>query len=154
MTFQPGVSLYLSTVMVVTKMCSNLAKMLNDWSCCSVLGSPYCARWLTLTQSWYTGKFSSTVGLILPFCRDRWSEVLDSRLRLSSPDHSEEELVDKEEEVENEDYGEEHVYQTLDSGDNCSNTAPVYALPLKLKVKFHWKGFWMLVVLVPLVKML
>lgn len=62
---------------------------------------------------------------------------MDSRLRLSSPDHSEEELVGKEEEVENEDDREEHVYQTLDSGDNCSNTGPVYALPFKLKVKFH-----------------
>ncbi|XP_026234953.1 centrosomal protein of 89 kDa [Anabas testudineus] len=67
------------------------------------------------------------------YTRDRWSEVLDSRLRLSSPDHSEEELVGKEEEVENEDDREEHVYQTLDSGDNCSNTGPVYALPFKPK---------------------
>lgn len=92
------------------------------------------------SHTWYTGESSSTDGLkdiILSFFSDRWSEVADSRLRLSSPNHSEEELVDREETVENEDDREEHVYQTLDCGNNCSTTEPVYALPLKLKVKLH-----------------
>ncbi|XP_045888467.1 centrosomal protein of 89 kDa isoform X1 [Micropterus dolomieu] len=67
------------------------------------------------------------------YTRDRWSEDLASRPRLSSPDHSEEELEDKEEEVENEEDREEHVYQTLDRGEKCPITEPVYALPLKPK---------------------
>uniref|UniRef100_A0A673A194 Centrosomal protein 89 n=1 Tax=Sphaeramia orbicularis TaxID=375764 RepID=A0A673A194_9TELE len=50
------------------------------------------------------------------YTRERWSEDLDSRPRLSSPDHSEGELEGKEEEEEdeNEDNREDHVYQTLD----------------------------------------
>lgn len=75
----------------------------------------------------------------LSFLRDRWSEDLACRPRLSSPDHSEEELEDKEEEVVNEEDREEHVYQTLDRRENCSITEPVYALPLKLKVRFYRK---------------
>ncbi|KAK2853475.1 hypothetical protein Q5P01_006136 [Channa striata] len=69
--------------------------------------------------------------------RDRWSDVLASRSHLSSPDHSEEELEDQEEDndVQNKDDGEEHVYQTLDSRDRCSVTGPVYALPLNLKTR-------------------
>ncbi|XP_067351132.1 centrosomal protein of 89 kDa isoform X2 [Channa argus] len=69
--------------------------------------------------------------------RDRWSEVLASRPRLSSPDHSDEEWEDQEEEneVQNEDDRDEHVYQTLDRGDKCSVEAPVYALPLNLKTR-------------------
>ncbi|KAG7236958.1 hypothetical protein INR49_032965 [Caranx melampygus] len=67
--------------------------------------------------------------------RDRWSEDLESRPRLSSPDHSEEELEDKEEALENEEGREDHTYQTLDRGDNCSVTEPVYALPLKAKTR-------------------
>ncbi|XP_035538101.1 centrosomal protein of 89 kDa [Morone saxatilis] len=67
------------------------------------------------------------------YTRDRWSEDLASRPRLSSPEHSEEESEDREEEVENEEDGEEHVYQSLDRRENCSITEPVYALPLKPK---------------------
>ncbi|XP_051235570.1 centrosomal protein of 89 kDa isoform X3 [Dicentrarchus labrax] len=66
------------------------------------------------------------------YTRDRWSEDLASRPRLSSPDHSEE-SEDREEEVENEEDGEEHVYQSLDRREDCSITEPVYALPLKPK---------------------
>ncbi|XP_023285370.1 centrosomal protein of 89 kDa-like [Seriola lalandi dorsalis] len=66
--------------------------------------------------------------------RDRWSENLASRPRLSSPDHSEE-LEDKEEELENEEEREDHIYQTLDRGETCSITDPVYALPVKAKTK-------------------
>uniref|UniRef100_A0A3Q3LRG4 Centrosomal protein 89 n=1 Tax=Mastacembelus armatus TaxID=205130 RepID=A0A3Q3LRG4_9TELE len=65
------------------------------------------------------------------FTRDKWSEDLTSRPHLSSSEHSEEEVEEKEEEVED----EEDVYQTLDSGDNCSGTEPVYALPLKSKTE-------------------
>ncbi|XP_044222813.1 centrosomal protein of 89 kDa [Thunnus albacares] len=73
--------------------------------------------------------FSSTL-----YTRDRWSEDLADRPRLSSPDHSEGELEDKEEEEEeNEESREEHVYQSLDRQENCSVTEPVYALPLKLQ---------------------
>ncbi|XP_059210588.1 centrosomal protein of 89 kDa [Centropristis striata] len=64
------------------------------------------------------------------FNRDRWSEDLGSRPRLSSPDHSEEEQEDKEEEVESEEDREDHVYQTLD---RQSIIEPVYSLPLKPK---------------------
>lgn len=76
---------------------------------------------------------------MLTFFRDRWSEDLASRPRLSSPDHSEEELEDKEEEVENEEDREEHVYQTLNRGRTCSATEPVYAVPIKHKVRFYRK---------------
>ncbi|XP_068455534.1 centrosomal protein of 89 kDa isoform X2 [Clinocottus analis] len=65
------------------------------------------------------------------FIRDRWSDDLGSRPYLSSPDHSEEELEDKEEEMESEDDGEEHVYQTLDREVICSITEPIYSVPLK-----------------------
>ena len=73
------------------------------------------------------------------------SEDLADRPRLSSPDHSEGELEDKEEEEEeeeedeeeNEEAREEHIYQSLDRQDNCPVTEPVYALPLKLKVSFY-----------------
>ncbi|XP_042340163.1 centrosomal protein of 89 kDa isoform X2 [Plectropomus leopardus] len=68
------------------------------------------------------------------FNRDRWSEDFDSRPRLPSSDHSEEELEDKEEDVESEeDREEEHVYQTLDRREDCSITEPVYSTPLKPK---------------------
>ncbi|KAI9517951.1 hypothetical protein NQZ68_001121 [Dissostichus eleginoides] len=75
------------------------------------------------------------------FNRDRWSEDLASRPRLSSPDLSdeeelqdeEEELQDEEEQVGSEDEREEHVYQTLGKGHNCPFTEPVYSLPLKHK---------------------
>ncbi|XP_049573027.1 centrosomal protein of 89 kDa isoform X1 [Syngnathus scovelli] len=78
------------------------------------------------------------------YTRDRWSEGFVPRPRLSSPDHSEEELQhqveeeDKEdEEMDKEDEGggkeeEERVYHTLDSQKKCSDAeAEVYALPLK-----------------------
>ncbi|XP_029987051.1 centrosomal protein of 89 kDa [Sphaeramia orbicularis] len=69
------------------------------------------------------------------YTRERWSEDLDSRPRLSSPDHSEGELEGKEEEEEdeNEDNREDHVYQTLDRQEQCPVKEPVYALPLKTK---------------------
>uniref|UniRef100_A0A3Q3PYM8 Centrosomal protein 89 n=2 Tax=Monopterus albus TaxID=43700 RepID=A0A3Q3PYM8_MONAL len=67
--------------------------------------------------------------------RDRWSEDLAARPCLSSPVHSEEELEDKEDEVENEEDREDHIYQTLDSGENDTFTEPVYSLPLKLKAR-------------------
>ncbi|XP_008296140.1 centrosomal protein of 89 kDa [Stegastes partitus] len=67
------------------------------------------------------------------YTRDRRSEDLASRPRLSSPDNSEGELEDKEEEAEDEEDGEEHVYQTLERPENCSITEPVYTLPLKTK---------------------
>lgn len=44
-------------------------------------------------------------------------------------------MEDKEEDVENEEDGEEHVYQTLDRRQNSSLTESVYALPLKAKVR-------------------
>ncbi|XP_074523232.1 centrosomal protein of 89 kDa [Halichoeres trimaculatus] len=67
------------------------------------------------------------------FTRDRWSEDLSGRPRLSSPEHSEEELEDKEERVQAEEDGEEHVYQTLERHETNSDTEPVYAVSLKLK---------------------
>ncbi|XP_034535634.1 centrosomal protein of 89 kDa isoform X2 [Notolabrus celidotus] len=74
------------------------------------------------------------------YTRDRWSEDLAGRPRLSSPEHSEEEEeeeeegVDKEEGVETEEEREEHVYQTLDGQDKSSVTEPVYAVSLKPKI--------------------
>ncbi|XP_023118144.2 centrosomal protein of 89 kDa isoform X2 [Amphiprion ocellaris] len=65
--------------------------------------------------------------------RDRWSEDLASRPRLSSPDNSDGELEDREEEVEYEEDEQEHVYQTLERPENYSNTEPIYSLPLKTK---------------------
>uniref|UniRef100_A0A667YNB9 Centrosomal protein 89 n=1 Tax=Myripristis murdjan TaxID=586833 RepID=A0A667YNB9_9TELE len=72
--------------------------------------------------------------------RDRWSEDLASQPHLFSTDQSEEELQDKdEEEVEDneEEEGEEHVYQTLDRRQECTIIEPIYALPLKPKVRFQ-----------------
>ncbi|XP_069390605.1 centrosomal protein of 89 kDa isoform X2 [Paralichthys olivaceus] len=77
------------------------------------------------------------------YSRDRWSETdLPVRQRLSSSDHSDKELEDKEdkedkeeEEEEDEEDREDHIYQTLDGGDTCSLTEPVYALPLKPKTR-------------------
>ncbi|KAM9764567.1 centrosomal protein of 89 kDa isoform 2-T2 [Menidia menidia] len=54
------------------------------------------------------------------FARDRWSEDLESQQHLSSPEHSEGELEDREEEEENEEDEEEHVYQTLDGLKNST----------------------------------
>lgn len=72
---------------------------------------------------------------MLNFLRDRWSEDLVNRPRLSSPDQSEGELEDKEQEVVDEEDGEDHVYHTLDRRQNSSLTESVYALPLKAKVR-------------------
>uniref|UniRef100_A0AAQ4R287 Centrosomal protein 89 n=1 Tax=Gasterosteus aculeatus aculeatus TaxID=481459 RepID=A0AAQ4R287_GASAC len=71
------------------------------------------------------------------FNRDRWSEDLSSRPRLSSPDHSEEELEDNEEEEESEKEREEHLYQTVAREENCSITDPIYSVPLKPKVRLY-----------------
>ncbi|XP_054625901.1 centrosomal protein of 89 kDa isoform X3 [Dunckerocampus dactyliophorus] len=57
------------------------------------------------------------------FTCDRWSEGYVARPRLSSPDHSEEEELQDQE--------EEHIYQTLDGQQSGSAAQPVYALALK-----------------------
>ncbi|XP_035992166.1 centrosomal protein of 89 kDa isoform X4 [Fundulus heteroclitus] len=67
------------------------------------------------------------------FNRDRWSEDSASRPPLSSPDHSEGELEDDEEEVDNQDDAEEHVYQTLDGQEDLRATETAGDLPLDLK---------------------
>lgn len=79
---------------------------------------------------------------MLNFLRDRWSEDLVSRPRLSSPDQSEGELEDKEQEVVDEEDREEHVYHTLDRRQNSSLTEAVYALPLKAKVRSCRKSLY------------
>lgn len=79
---------------------------------------------------------------MLNFLRDRWSEDLVSQPRLSSPDQSEGELEDKEQEVVDEEDGEEHVYHTLDRRQNSSLTESVYALPLKTKVRSCRKSLY------------
>ncbi|XP_068597910.1 centrosomal protein of 89 kDa-like [Brachionichthys hirsutus] len=56
--------------------------------------------------------------------RDRWSEDLAGRPRLSSPGPSEDELGDQEE------GREDNVYRVQDRQENCSVTGPVYGLPL------------------------
>ncbi|XP_030581559.1 centrosomal protein of 89 kDa [Archocentrus centrarchus] len=92
------------------------------------------ARPRSLSESGQSESFISEPNISTAlYTRDRWSEDLVSRPRLSSPDQSEGELEDKEEEVENEEDGEEHVYQTLDRRQNSSLTESVYALPLKAK---------------------
>ncbi|KAM6942730.1 centrosomal protein of 89 kDa [Xenentodon cancila] len=64
--------------------------------------------------------------------RDRWSEDLTNRPRLSSPDQSEGEFEDREEELESEEDEEEHVYQTLE---RQKFTAPKTVQELGLKAK-------------------
>uniref|UniRef100_A0A8D3C8T9 Centrosomal protein 89 n=1 Tax=Scophthalmus maximus TaxID=52904 RepID=A0A8D3C8T9_SCOMX len=79
---------------------------------------------------------------ILTVLRDRWSDDLAGRPHLPSPDHSDKELKERGEEVqdeedrevEDEEDGDDHIYQTLDRGEPCPVTEPVYALPLKPKV--------------------
>ncbi|XP_037339325.1 centrosomal protein of 89 kDa isoform X1 [Pungitius pungitius] len=66
------------------------------------------------------------------FIRDRWSEDLSSRPRLSSPYYSEEELEDNEEDLESEKEREEHLYQTVTREENCL-IDPIYSVPLKPK---------------------
>ncbi|XP_047187541.1 centrosomal protein of 89 kDa isoform X2 [Scophthalmus maximus] len=75
--------------------------------------------------------------------RDRWSDDLAGRPHLPSPDHSDKELKERGEEVqdeedrevEDEEDGDDHIYQTLDRGEPCPVTEPVYALPLKPKTR-------------------
>ncbi|KAM4597370.1 centrosomal protein of 89 kDa [Fundulus diaphanus] len=67
------------------------------------------------------------------YTRDRWSEDLASRPPLSSPDHSEGGLEDDEEDVDNQDDAEEHVYQTLDGQEDLRATESAGDLPLDLK---------------------
>uniref|UniRef100_A0A671TK42 Centrosomal protein 89 n=1 Tax=Sparus aurata TaxID=8175 RepID=A0A671TK42_SPAAU len=69
------------------------------------------------------------------YTRDRWSEDLASQPHLSSPEHSDKELEDREEELENEEDREEHIYHTLDRQEDCSIIEPVYALPLKVRLR-------------------
>ncbi|MEQ2257109.1 hypothetical protein ILYODFUR_031176, partial [Ilyodon furcidens] len=68
-----------------------------------------------------------------PNLRDRWSQDLAGRPHLSSPDHSEGELEDGEEEVDNQDDMEEHVYQTLDRQEDFRVSKTSCDLPLEAK---------------------
>ncbi|XP_069546394.1 centrosomal protein of 89 kDa isoform X1 [Brachyistius frenatus] len=98
------------------------------------------ARLRSFSEGDRSGSFISEPNISTAlYTRDRWSEDLVSR-HLSSPEHSEEELEEEEKEeneveegveMENEEDGEDHVYQTLDRRESCSVTEPVYALPLK-----------------------
>ncbi|XP_063324754.1 centrosomal protein of 89 kDa isoform X1 [Pelmatolapia mariae] len=95
------------------------------------------ARPMSLSESGQSESFTSEPNISTAlYTRDRWSEDLVSRPRLSSPDQSEGELEDKEQEVVDEEDGEEHVYHTLDRRQNSSLTESVYALPLKAKSVF------------------
>ncbi|XP_013873438.1 centrosomal protein of 89 kDa [Austrofundulus limnaeus] len=68
------------------------------------------------------------------YARDRWSEDRASRSHLSSPEHSEGELEDREEDVDNrEDGEEEHVYQTLDRREHLGVSERVRDLPVEAK---------------------
>uniref|UniRef100_A0A668W3V8 Centrosomal protein 89 n=1 Tax=Oreochromis aureus TaxID=47969 RepID=A0A668W3V8_OREAU len=94
------------------------------------------ARLMSLSESGQSESFTSEPNISTAlYTRDRWSEDLVSRPRLSSPDQSEGELEDKEQEVVDEEDGEDHVYHTLDRRQNSSLTESVYALPLKAKVR-------------------
>ncbi|KAF0043557.1 hypothetical protein F2P81_004894 [Scophthalmus maximus] len=83
---------------------------------------------------------------ILTVLRDRWSDDLAGRPHLPSPDHSDKELKERGEEVqdeedrevEDEEDGDDHIYQTLDRGEPCPVTEPVYALPLKPKLDMKY----------------
>ncbi|XP_047219971.1 centrosomal protein of 89 kDa isoform X2 [Girardinichthys multiradiatus] len=68
-----------------------------------------------------------------PNLRDRWSHDLAGRPHLSSPDHSEGELEDGEEDVDNQDDMEEHVYQTLDRQEDFRVSKTSCDLPLEAK---------------------
>uniref|UniRef100_A0A8C7Y0K9 Centrosomal protein 89 n=1 Tax=Oryzias sinensis TaxID=183150 RepID=A0A8C7Y0K9_9TELE len=69
--------------------------------------------------------------------RDRWSEDLADRPRLSSPEHSDEEFIDKEEEEDEED--EDHVYQSLDTRVNLMESENVPDVQLESQVRiFMW----------------
>uniref|UniRef100_A0A8C7Y063 Centrosomal protein 89 n=1 Tax=Oryzias sinensis TaxID=183150 RepID=A0A8C7Y063_9TELE len=73
--------------------------------------------------------FSSTSSAL----RDRWSEDLADRPRLSSPEHSDEEFIDKEEEEDEED--EDHVYQSLDTRVNLMESENVPDVQLESQVR-------------------
>uniref|UniRef100_A0A3P8QQA3 Uncharacterized protein n=1 Tax=Astatotilapia calliptera TaxID=8154 RepID=A0A3P8QQA3_ASTCA len=101
------------------------------------------ARLMSLSESGQSESFTSEPNISTAlYTRDRWSEDLVSRPRLSSPDQSEGELEDKEQEVVDEEDGEEHVYHTLDRRQNSSLTESVYALPLKTKVRSCRKSLY------------
>uniref|UniRef100_A0A3Q4GJ88 Centrosomal protein 89 n=1 Tax=Neolamprologus brichardi TaxID=32507 RepID=A0A3Q4GJ88_NEOBR len=101
------------------------------------------ARLMSLSESGQSESFTSEPNISTAlYTRDRWSEDLVSRPRLSSPDQSEGELEDKEQEVVDEEDGEEHVYHTLDRRQNSSLTESVYALPLKAKVRSCRKSLY------------
>ncbi|XP_037550046.1 centrosomal protein of 89 kDa [Nematolebias whitei] len=67
------------------------------------------------------------------YARDRWSEDLASRSHLSSLEHSEGELENREEDMDNGEDGEEHVYQTLDRREHLRVTECVHDLPAEAK---------------------
>ncbi|KAM8895025.1 centrosomal protein of 89 kDa [Spinachia spinachia] len=87
----------------------------------------------SFSQSGRSESFISEPNISPELSRGRWSEDLSSRPRLSSPDHSEEELEDNKEEVESEKEREEHLYQTVTREGDFPITDPIYSVPLKPK---------------------
>uniref|UniRef100_A0A3P9L7I0 Centrosomal protein 89 n=1 Tax=Oryzias latipes TaxID=8090 RepID=A0A3P9L7I0_ORYLA len=73
-------------------------------------------------QNFNTAYYMSSTSSAL---RDRWSEDLADRPRLSSPEHSDEEFIDKEEEKEEDEEDEDHVYQSLDTRVNLMESENV-----------------------------
>ncbi|XP_038126920.1 centrosomal protein of 89 kDa isoform X3 [Cyprinodon tularosa] len=65
------------------------------------------------------------------YTRDRWSDDLASRPRLSSPEHSEGELEDGEEEADNQEDAEGHIYQTLDRQEDIRESETANDPPLE-----------------------
>lgn len=59
---------------------------------------------------------------------------------MSSPEHSEGELENREEDMDNGEDGEEHVYQTLDRQERLRVTECVHDLPAEAKVRKHRKS--------------
>uniref|UniRef100_A0A3Q3WYG7 Uncharacterized protein n=1 Tax=Mola mola TaxID=94237 RepID=A0A3Q3WYG7_MOLML len=94
----------------------------------SLTGQPWAippARPRSFCESGQSASFISKPNIRAALhARDRWSVDLGNHLHPSSPEHSEEELEIKEEEVESEEDREEHVYQTLDGQESCSVTEP------------------------------
>uniref|UniRef100_A0A3P9JGE8 Centrosomal protein 89 n=1 Tax=Oryzias latipes TaxID=8090 RepID=A0A3P9JGE8_ORYLA len=73
------------------------------------------------------------------YMRDRWSEDLADRPRLSSPEHSDEEFIDKDEEEEEDEEDEDHVYQSLDTRVNLMESENVPDVQLESQVRiFMW----------------
>ena len=64
-----------------------------------------------------------------------------SRSHLSSPDQSEGEFEDREEEVESEEDEEEHVYQTLERQENLTVSKTVCDPKLNPKVRKYRRSF-------------